>query len=160
MDAPETVRIAELDSRADLRAASALACRLWRGPSPGSPNTLAALACSGNYVAGAFVGDRLVGACFGWLGRRDGREFLFSRLNAVDPPLQNRGVGFRIKQHQRAWALERGIDLIQWTFDPLLARNAYFALQARRRRRELPPGLERPGIRPRDGSLGIALRSC
>ena len=33
-----------------------------------------------------------------------------------------------MKRSQRAWALERGITEIRWTFDPLLARNAYFNL--------------------------------
>jgi predicted GNAT superfamily acetyltransferase len=29
-----------------------------------------------------------------------------------------------LKWHQRAWALERGIDTVVWTFDPLVRRNA------------------------------------
>ena len=30
--------------------------------------------------------------------------------------------------HQRAWALARGIRVVAWTFDPLVARNAWFNL--------------------------------
>ena len=37
-------------------------------------------------------------------------------------------VGFALKQHQRAWALQRGLSRITWTFDPLVRRNAYFNL--------------------------------
>jgi predicted GNAT superfamily acetyltransferase len=39
---------------------------------------------------------------------------------------QSRGLGFDLKQHQRRWCLERGVNLIEWTFDPLVRRNAYF----------------------------------
>jgi predicted GNAT superfamily acetyltransferase len=38
---------------------------------------------------------------------------------------QNRGLGRRMKLHQRDWALARGYDLIKWTFDPLQTRNAH-----------------------------------
>ena len=39
-----------------------------------------------------------------------------------------RNVGYALKLHQRAWALQRGIATITWTFDPLVRRNAYFNL--------------------------------
>jgi predicted GNAT superfamily acetyltransferase len=39
---------------------------------------------------------------------------------------RSRGVGLALKLHQRSWALSRGIELITWTFDPLVRRNAYF----------------------------------
>ncbi|NBP52503.1 MAG: GNAT family N-acetyltransferase, partial [Actinobacteria bacterium] len=33
-----------------------------------------------------------------------------------------------LKVAQREWALARGITEIRWTFDPLIARNAFFNL--------------------------------
>ena len=33
-----------------------------------------------------------------------------------------------MKQHQRQWCAQRGIPEVRWTFDPLVARNAYFNL--------------------------------
>jgi len=39
-----------------------------------------------------------------------------------------RGLGFELKQHQRTWCLERGVKAVEWTFDPLVRRNAYFNL--------------------------------
>src|SRR5262249_13389067 len=39
-----------------------------------------------------------------------------------------RSVGFALKLHQRAWALQQGMSVIEWTFDPLVRRNAYFNL--------------------------------
>jgi len=39
---------------------------------------------------------------------------------------ENRGLGRALKMAQRREALRTGIDLIEWTFDPLRAKNAYF----------------------------------
>ena len=38
---------------------------------------------------------------------------------------ENRGLGRALKMAQRRHALRAGIDLIEWTFDPLRAKNAY-----------------------------------
>ena len=38
------------------------------------------------------------------------------------------GVGFALKQHQRAWGLDRDLSEMTWTFDPLVSRNARFNL--------------------------------
>lgn len=34
-----------------------------------------------------------------------------------------------MKLWQRAWCLERGFDAMTWSYDPLVARNAYFNIQ-------------------------------
>jgi predicted GNAT superfamily acetyltransferase len=109
-------------------------CRLfqdiWRPP-PDSPlattELLRALTKAGNYLAGAFDGDRLVGACVGFFGApADGT--MHSHIAGVSPAMAGRSVGFALKLHQRAWARRRGVGAIGWTFDPLVARNAYFNL--------------------------------
>jgi predicted GNAT superfamily acetyltransferase len=53
---------------------------------------------------------------------------LHSHITGVAPGGQHRGIGFALKLHQRAWALARGVPLVVWTFDPLVARNAWFNL--------------------------------
>jgi predicted GNAT superfamily acetyltransferase len=47
---------------------------------------------------------------------------------AALPQRRHKGVGYALKLAQRAQALEQGITLVRWTFDPLVARNAYFNL--------------------------------
>jgi predicted GNAT superfamily acetyltransferase len=42
---------------------------------------------------------------------------------------QNRGVGRLLKLAQRQDALDRGINLIEWTFDPLQLKNAHFNIE-------------------------------
>ena len=42
---------------------------------------------------------------------------------------RNGGLGRRLKLMQREDALARGIELIEWTFDPLEIKNAYLNLE-------------------------------
>ncbi len=53
---------------------------------------------------------------------------LHSHRVGVHPDFQNLGIGRRLKLAQRDDALGRKIDVIQWTFDPMQTRNAYFNL--------------------------------
>lgn len=92
---------------------------------PVNVETLRAVAKAGSYVGGAFDGDELVGTSYGFFGAPGARSF-HSHIAGVSSRVQGRSVGFALKAHQRAWALERGIDEIAWTFDPLITRNAYF----------------------------------
>ena len=89
---------------------------------------LRALSHSGNYVVGAYDGSKLVGALIGFLGRHDDDQQLHSHILGVHPDIRDRSIGFALKEHQRAWSLARGITTVAWTFDPLVARNAYFNL--------------------------------
>lgn len=90
--------------------------------------TLRALSHAGNHAAGAFVDDELAGAIVGFLGMDEGVVTLHSHVMGLLEGRRSRGMGFALKQHQRAWALDRGIDRITWTFDPLVRQNAYFNL--------------------------------
>ena len=67
----------------------------------------------------------MVGAAIAFHSTPD-RHALHSHIAGVAPGLAGRSIGYAMKQHQRGWALARGIDVIEWTFDPLVARNAYF----------------------------------
>jgi predicted GNAT superfamily acetyltransferase len=53
-------------------------------------------------------------------------RYLHSHIAGVVREYQNRGVGRLIKTKQRELALAREIHLIEWTFDPLEVRNAFF----------------------------------
>ena len=113
--------IRELTEVAELAAVARLFESIW-GREPATKELLRALAVTGNYVSGAFDGDELLGGCFGFLGE-DG---LHSHVAGVAVP--GRGIGLALKRHQRAWALDRGLKTISWTFDPLVRRNAHFNL--------------------------------
>ncbi len=88
-----------------------------------------ALGASGNVPWGAFDGQEMIGYVLGWAGI-DPEEGLHahSHMLATLPDRRHHGVGYALKLAQRAQALEQGIRLVRWTFDPLVARNAYFNL--------------------------------
>jgi predicted GNAT superfamily acetyltransferase len=81
---------------------------------------------TGGQVLGAFAGDRMVGFTLAIAGVRGRKPFMHSHMTAVLRPYRNRGAGRGLKLFQRQEALERGIDLIEWTFDPLELKNAHF----------------------------------
>lgn len=114
----------------DMADASALLADVWRlGPreSPLEPGLLVAMAFAGNHVSGAFDADgAMVGVCAGFFGTPLG-GLLHSHIAAVRPG-GGRGTGTALKLHQRAWCADRDIGVIAWTYDPLIARNAWFNL--------------------------------
>lgn len=123
------VSITELSDVRHLEDASTLFRRVWSRDEPLIDSTLLrALSHAGNYVAAAFSGGRMVGAIVGFLGTRSGEPELHSHILGVLQEARGKDVGFALKQHQRAWALTRGITSVTWTFDPLVRRNAYFNL--------------------------------
>jgi predicted GNAT superfamily acetyltransferase len=91
---------------------------------------LRALGHSANPPMGAFMGEELVGYVLGWIAadEHDGLV-VHSHMLATLPELRHRGIGYALKLAQRAQALDVGIGVVRWTFDPLIARNAWFNLR-------------------------------
>jgi predicted GNAT superfamily acetyltransferase len=58
-----------------------------------------------------------------------GGSYLHSHMLGVLAEYRNKGVGRMLKLRQREDALERGIGLIEWTFDPLELKNAFFNME-------------------------------
>jgi predicted GNAT superfamily acetyltransferase len=81
-------------------------------------------------VIGAFEpGGRMVGFCLAVPALKGTTVYLHSHMLGVLAEYRERGVGRRLKLEQRRKALEQGIKLIEWTFDPLELKNAYFNLE-------------------------------
>ena len=89
---------------------------------------IVALAHSGNVPLGAYEDERLVGFVLGWAGVDEEALHVHSHMLAALPERRHRGVGYALKLGQRAQALDQGIHVARWTFDPLVARNAWFNL--------------------------------
>lgn len=83
---------------------------------------------TGGQVLGAFCGDEMVGFTLAIAGCRERKPFLHSHMTAVLEKHRDLGIGRRLKLFQRQDALARGIGLVEWTFDPLVTKNAYFNL--------------------------------
>lgn len=131
--AVEVLEVADVKDKSAYDHVSDLLQRVWRAghrAEIAAPGLLRTYAHSGNYVAGAYRGGRLVGAAVGFFGRDgDGEPHLHSFVAGVEPGGLGKGVGFALKQHQRAWTLARGVAEVHWTYDPLVLRNASFNLR-------------------------------
>ena len=90
---------------------------------------LLAVTHNGGLAMGAFAGDIMIGAVFGFSGfypTPDGPRLKHhSHLLAVHPDWRSKGIGFALKQAQWQMVRKQGIDRITWTYDPLLSRNAH-----------------------------------
>jgi predicted GNAT superfamily acetyltransferase len=80
---------------------------------------------TGGLVIGAFDGDRLAGFAHALPGLRGSQPYLWSHMLGVAREYRSAGLGWRIKLEQRRLALQAGLALISWTFDPLQALNAH-----------------------------------
>jgi predicted GNAT superfamily acetyltransferase len=85
---------------------------------------LISAAHNGGVLLGAYDGPELVGFVYGYLGMSGSKLYLFSQRMGVLPKYQSHGIGTRLKLAQRDQMLRQGIDLIVWTYDPLLGKNA------------------------------------
>ena len=83
----------------------------------------------GGQVICAWEGETLVGFAFSIPGTRNGHAYLHSHMLAVKSDYRNSGLGRRLKLFQRDDAIAHGYELIEWTFDPLEIKNAYFNLE-------------------------------
>jgi predicted GNAT superfamily acetyltransferase len=98
---------------------------------------LFSLANHGGHVLAAFDGDRAVGVLVGFLSTNmEGPPRpamanlqLFSKRMVVLPEYRGQGIGYRLKLAQRDFAIEQGIRLVVWTFDPMLAPNAHLNIR-------------------------------
>lgn len=122
------VEIRQLESVDEVFAAVGVFAQVWGGDDGGMPpNLLRALAFSGNYAVGLWEGERMIGASAAFFAEPGARS-MHSHVTGILPGSQRSGLGRQLKQHQREWALARGVGHITWTFDPLVARNAHFNL--------------------------------
>jgi predicted GNAT superfamily acetyltransferase len=84
----------------------------------------------GGQVLGAFDGSHMVGFLLAIPGVKPaGGSYLHSHMMGIVREYRNRGIGRALKLRQREEALSRGIDLVEWTFDPLEIKNAFFNLE-------------------------------
>jgi predicted GNAT superfamily acetyltransferase len=94
---------------------------------------------SGGILIGAFDDERthaaprtshlapsnMIGFVYSLPGIKDGKPTQWSHMAGVVRAYRSRGLGYQLKLLQRERALSAGLDLVQWTYDPLQAMNAH-----------------------------------
>ena len=119
-------RIRDLAGMADMKECEAIQREVW-GFIELDVVPAGLMAVMGHYgavTAGAFVEDRMAGFVCGFPGFGEGEPFHHSHMLAVRPGFQGAGIGLALKWAQADRVLAQGISHVNWTFDPLQARNA------------------------------------
>jgi predicted GNAT superfamily acetyltransferase len=84
----------------------------------------------GGQVFGAFDSGRMIGFLLAIPGvKPGGRSYLHSHMMGIVPEYRDRGIGRMLKLRQRQDAITGGLDLVEWTFDPLELKNAFFNIE-------------------------------
>ncbi|MEO8678193.1 MAG: GNAT family N-acetyltransferase [Vicinamibacterales bacterium] len=123
------VRIRDLRSIEEFRQVIELEKAIWGYADPGDLVTVPVFIFTvkrGATLIGAFdPANRMVGFAYAVVGMKNGRPMHWSHMAGVLPEHRG-GLGYRLKLEQRTRALAQGIDLIEWTFDPMQTLNAHF----------------------------------
>ncbi|WCE39460.1 hypothetical protein PGC08_15850 [Brevibacterium sp. BDJS002] len=129
------IEVREIHTAAEAAEAALLLDEVWSVDETGTnvlePGLIVAFAHAGNYVSAAYSldePDEMIGVTIGFFGQPLG-TVMHSHIAGVRHQVIGRGAGSAMKLHQRLWCLNLGITEMTWTFDPLVARNAYFNFQ-------------------------------
>jgi predicted GNAT superfamily acetyltransferase len=127
----DSIRIEPLVKLEHLDAAVALQRVVW-GYTDVEVDSRALMVVASRFAGqmlGAFDEEKLIGMALSFGVVSGSKPRLHSHRVGILPEYQNRGLGRMLKLAQREEALRQGIDTIQWTFDPLQQRNAYFNIE-------------------------------
>ena len=120
------IMLRPLASPGDADLVRSLVAEVWGDES--MPRALVvAFQHAGAILYGAEAPSGTIGFVLGFAGL-DGGLHLHSHMLAVSPGWQSRGVGYALKLAQRAACLDQGVEEVRWTYDPLVAKNAWINL--------------------------------
>jgi predicted GNAT superfamily acetyltransferase len=122
------IQIRDLTTIDEFRQVVALEQAIWGYTDQGDLVTVPVFIFTvhrGATLIGAFAAERMVGFAYAVIGMKHGKAMQWSHMAGVLPEFRG-GLGYRLKLAQRDRALALGVDLIEWTFDPLQAMNAHF----------------------------------
>jgi len=117
------VQVRRARSWEEFRECERIQQEVW-GTVAASSELLSVTQKCGGVVLGAFLGKKMAGFLYAFLGRYEKRTIHWSHMMAVRERSRNLGLGFRMKVAHRQLALAQGIKSICWTYDPLQSRNA------------------------------------
>lgn len=113
----------DLSGMAEFNAAEELQRIVWgTDDTPDPADLMMVIQKEGGLVAGAFVDGVLKAYVFGFPTNEP--HVQHSHRLAVHPDQRGGGLGVKLKWHQRDWCLQRGIELVRWTYDPMRHINA------------------------------------
>ena len=120
-----------LDQNKQMQEVETLIDEIWGGGAADAipAHLLITIARNGGLIFGAYEAEKMVGLALGFLGTHQTPQGTLvkhcSHQMGVHPDHRGKGIGFALKKAQWQMARKQGIDLMTWTYDPLLSRNAY-----------------------------------
>jgi predicted GNAT superfamily acetyltransferase len=117
----------DLTTLEEFRAVERLESEIW-GPIDLVPVPILAVTVQrGAVLVGAFEGDRMIGFVYSFPALKAGEQkpSHWSHMLGVHPDHRGTGLGRELKLAQRDRVLALGLDLVEWTYDPLQAANAH-----------------------------------
>jgi chorismate synthase len=114
----------------ECRQVAALEREIWSFPDAEDvvpPAVLVVSVKRGGILLGAFDdAGSMQGFVYSMPSVKNGHLAQWSHMLGILPEARGSGLGARLKLAQRDAALQAGIELIEWTFDPMQALNAHF----------------------------------
>src|SRR5205085_4829438 len=127
---PDSVLIRELTTLEECRQVAALERVVWGYTDSEDvvpPPVLVVSVKRGGILLGGFDERGVMkGFVYSMAAVKGGRLTQWSHMLGVTAEARNTGLGLQLKLAQRERALAMGVDLIEWSFDPLQALNAHF----------------------------------
>jgi predicted GNAT superfamily acetyltransferase len=112
----------------ELKEVRNLEAMIWSMEDSVPVNHTVAAIKNGGLVIGAFLNENLVGFQYSFPGYDGEKVYLCSHSLGIHPEYRKFGIGEKLKIAQKEAALEKGYDLITWTYDPLETVNGYLNL--------------------------------
>ncbi len=132
------IEIRPLTTHRELDEVVSVQRSFWHDPSViVHANMLWSIVSNGGSIIGAVKDRQVIGFVLSYLGleqpgsphpARDNLKLVSQRM-AILPSYRGQGIGFRLKLAQREFALQQGITLVTWTFDPMISQHAYFNIR-------------------------------
>jgi predicted GNAT superfamily acetyltransferase len=127
-EASAEVALRDLETIEEFRLVVALERAIWGGAYDDVVPTaiLAVSVKRGGILVGAFdAAGEMVGFVYSLPGFKGGQPMQWSHMLGVTEPYRASGLGMTLKLAQRDRTLGQGLELVEWTYDPLQAVNAH-----------------------------------
>ncbi|MCT6925584.1 GNAT family N-acetyltransferase [Metasolibacillus sp.] len=121
------IAIRELTTIEEMELVQQLEWKVW-GISPIPTHQTFTVVKNGGIIVGAFDADKLIGFSYAFAGWKNEKSYLCSHMLGIDNAYRSQQIGEQLKLAQRNIAIQKGYELMTWTYDPLETRNGFLNL--------------------------------